>query len=70
MPADTRLYLHFEGKIKDAQFEEYNKFINDIRESASKAGSDFGVQLQMGKGLSITKHLPMKKISNRLNLVR
>ena len=41
MPADTRLYLHFEGKIKDAQFEEYNKFINDIRESASKAGSNF-----------------------------
>ena len=41
MPADTRLYLHFEGKIKDSQFEEYKKFINDIRESASKAGSDF-----------------------------
>ena len=41
MPADTRLYLHFEGKIKVAQFEEYKKFINDIRESASKAGSDF-----------------------------
>ena len=41
MPADTRLYLHFEGRIKDGQFEEYKKFINDIRESASKAGSDF-----------------------------
>ena len=41
MPADTRLYLHFEGRIKVAQFEEYKKFINDIRESASEAGSDF-----------------------------
>jgi len=41
MPADTRLYLHFEGQIKDGQFEEYKKFIRNIRESASKAGSDF-----------------------------
>ena len=41
MPADTRLHLHFDGRIKDGQFEEYKKFINDIRESASKAGSDF-----------------------------
>lgn len=41
MPADTRLYLHFEGRIKDGQFEEYRRFINDIRESANKAGSDF-----------------------------
>ena len=30
-----------EGRIKDGQFEEYRRFINDIRESANKAGSDF-----------------------------
>ena len=41
VPADKRLYPHFEGRIKVAQFEEYKKLINDIRESASKAGSDF-----------------------------
>ena len=40
MSADTKLYLHFEGRIKDGQFEEYKKFIGDIWESANKAGSD------------------------------
>ena len=63
MPADTRLYLHFEGRIKDAQFEEYKKFINDIRKVLPKQGVTFGVRRQMVKELSITKHLPMKKIS-------
>lgn len=41
MSADPRLYLHFEGRIKDDQFEEYKRFISDIRGCANKAESDF-----------------------------
>ena len=49
MPVDTKLCLHFEGRMKDGQFEEYKKFIIDIRESASKAGSDFWCPASVGE---------------------
>ncbi|MGB0431759.1 MAG: molybdopterin-dependent oxidoreductase, partial [Bacteroidia bacterium] len=60
MPADTRLYLHFEGRIKDGQFEEYKKFLSDY--SPEKIESLSGVSAKDLKYLVSLYGDPNKKV--------
>ena len=49
MPADTRLYLQFEGKVKDGQFDAFKNWVEKNRDNAAKAGSDFWSPSSDGK---------------------